>query len=210
MPAEEVRTFVPTSLPNAGTGIDIALECRVEDSQPPPDIVWYQDGTPLVENLAGNAVRFLEGGRWAYIRDVETFSHEYYCEVSNARLHESVRSNQTYFVNGTGLVDGMDFVYKEIGDLTAFSTEEKNEDFEFSYVSSEGTLNRVCAFSNIGGSNANSNAAVGTILNLPAPPAVVTLQCRSDQVTIISSGTLTVQRELFTHTHTHARTHACA
>ena len=208
MPAETVRTFIPTALPTSGFGTDIALECKIGDSQPPFDIVWYQNGTPLVENTVTNDVRFLEGGRWAYIRDIETFPRDYHCRVSNARMHELVRSPQTYFVNGTGLVDGMDFVYKEIGNLTAFSTEEKNENFEFSYVSSQGTLNRVCAFSNIGGSNANSNAAVGTIPNLPAPPAVVTLQCRSDQVTIISSGTLTVQRELFTHTHAHTCTHA--
>ena len=206
MPAEEVRTFVPTALPTAGFGIDIALECRVGDSQPPPDIVWFQNGTPLVENTVTNAIRFLEGGRWAYIRDIETFPRDYHCEVSNARMHESVRSPQTYFVNGTGLVDGMNFVYKEIGDLTAFSTEGENENFEFSYVASRGTLNRVCAFSNNGGSNAISNAAVGRIPNLPAHPAVVTLECRAGQVIIISSGTVTVQREL-SHAHTHTPTH---
>ncbi len=42
MPTEEVRTFVPTAPPAAGFGIDIALECRVGDSQPPPDIVWFK------------------------------------------------------------------------------------------------------------------------------------------------------------------------
>ncbi len=211
MPAEEVRTFVPTALPTAGFGTDIALECRVEDSQPPPDIVWYQDGTRLVENRVTNAIRFLEGGRWAYIRDIETFPHDYHCEVSNARMNGSERSPQTYFVNGTGLVNEMDFVYKEIGDLTAFSIEGEDEDFEFSYVSSQGTLNRVCAFSNSGGSSAVSNGGVGIIANLPAPPDVVTLQCREGQATVISSGTVTVQRKLsYTpppHTHTHTHTH---
>ncbi len=126
-------------------------------------------------------------------------------------MHESVRSPQTYFVNGTGLVTGMDFVYKEIGDLTAFSAEGEDEDFEFSYVASQGTLNRVCAFYNIGGSNAVSNGGVGIITNLPPPPAVVTLQCREGQATVISSGTVTVQRKLsYTpppHTHTHTPTH---
>ncbi|XP_064396883.1 hemicentin-1-like [Halichondria panicea] len=195
MPTEVERTFVPTAIPTAGFGIDIALECRVGDSQPPPDIVWFQDGTPLIENLENNLIRFLEGGRWAYIRDIETFPRDYHCEVSNARMHESVRSPETYFVNGTGLVNGMDFVYKEIGDLTAFSAEGEDEDFEFSYVSSEGTLNRVCAFSNSVGTNTDSNQAVGTVTNLPPPPAVVTLECREGQATIISSGAVTVQRK---------------
>ncbi|XP_064396758.1 hemicentin-1-like isoform X3 [Halichondria panicea] len=194
MPAETVRTFIPTAPDISGTGIDIALECRVEDSQPPPDIVWYQDGTRLVENRVTNAIRFLEGGRWAYIRDIETFPHDYHCEVSNARLHESVRSNQTYFVNSTGLVNGMDFVYKEIGDLTAFSTEGEDEDFEFSYVSAQGTRNRLCFFF-FDENSASSSLALGTIPNLPPPPAVVTLQCRSDAFTVVSSGTVTVQRK---------------
>ncbi len=221
MPTEVERTFVPTAIPTAGFGIDIALECRVGDSQPPPDIVWFQDGTPLIENLENNLIRFLEGGRWAYIRDIETFPRDYHCEVSNVRMHESVRSPETYFVNGTGLVNGMDFVYKEIGDLTAFSAEREDEDFEFSYVASQGTLNRVCAFSNSVGTNTDSNQAVGTVTNLPPPPAVVTLECREGQATIISSGAVTVQRELshphphphpphtyaHAHTHTHTYTH---
>ena len=184
MPTEVERTFIPTSLPTAGFGIDIALECRLGDSQPLPDIVWFQDNsaTPLDESLTGTIVRFLEGGRWAYITDIETFSRDYRCGVRNARMHELVRSPQTYFVNGTGLVNGMDFVYKEIGDLTAFSAEGENEDFEFSYVSSQGTLNRVCTFTNSGGSNAVSNGGVGIITNLPPPPVVVTLECRDGQV----------------------------
>ncbi len=123
----------------------------------------------------------------------------------------------------------MDFVYKEIGDLTAFSAEGEDEDFEFSYVASQGTLIRFCAFSNSVGTNTDSNQAVGTVTNLPPPPAVVTLQCREGQVTVISSGTVTVQRELShphphphpphtptptthihtrTHAHTHIHTHA--
>ena len=52
MPAETVHTFIPTASATSGAGIDIALECKVGDSQPPPDIVWYQDDTLLVENLA--------------------------------------------------------------------------------------------------------------------------------------------------------------
>ncbi len=210
MPAEEVRAFIPTAPPTSGVGSDIVLECMVEDSQPPPDIVWFQDDsvTPLVENTVNNAIRFLEGGRWAYIRDIETFPHDYHCEVRNVRLHNSTRSPKTYFVNGTGLVDGMDFVYKEIGDLTAFYKEGVDENFEFSFVASQGTRNRLCFFF-FDDSSAFSSLAFGTITNLPAPPAVVTLQCRSDPSTVVSGGTVTVQRELpHTHTHTlHTHTH---
>ena len=42
MPTEEVRTFVPTALPTAGFGIDIALECRVGDSQPPQTLCGFK------------------------------------------------------------------------------------------------------------------------------------------------------------------------
>ncbi len=195
MPAEEVRTFIPTAPPASGFGTDIALECRVEDSQPPPDIVWFQGDTPLVENTVTNAIRFLEGGRWAYIRDNEDFPIEYHCEVRNVRFHNSTRSPQTYFVNGTGLVVGMDFVYKEIGDLTAFSKEGVDENFEFSFVSSEGTANRFCTFfsDNV---QIPDLGAVGKITNLPAPPATATLECRDGQFLVIGSGTVIVQREL--------------
>ncbi len=34
MPAEKVRTFIPTAPVASGFGIDIALECRVGESQP--------------------------------------------------------------------------------------------------------------------------------------------------------------------------------
>ena len=195
MPAEEMRTFIPSAPAASGFGIDIALECRVEDSQPPPDIVWFQGDTPLVENTVTNNVRFLEGGRWAYIRDNEMFPRDYHCEVSNVRLHNSTRSPQTYFVNGTGLVDGMDVVYKEIGDLTALYKEGEMENFEFSYVSSQGTLNRACLF-NFDDTQIAALGAVGTIPNLPAPPAEVTLECREGQAIVIGSGKVTVQREL--------------
>ncbi len=213
MPTEEVRTFIPSALPTSGVGTDTALKCRVGDSQPPPDIVWFQGDTPLVENTVTNGIRFLEGGRWAYIRDIEDFSREYHCEVSNVLLYNTTRSPQTYFVNGTGLVDGTNFVYKEIGDLTAFSKEGVDEDFEFSFVASQGTLSRLCFFF-FDDSSVISSLAFGTIPNLPTPPpAVVTLQCRSDASTVVSSGTVTVQRELYegrTHTHTlhtHAHSH---
>ncbi len=208
MPAEEVSTFIPTAPVASGFGTDIALECRVGDSQPPPDIVWFQGDTPLVENTVTNNVRFLEGGRWAYIRDNEDFPREYHCEVSNVLLHNTTRSPQTYFINGTGIVSGMDFVFKEIGALTAFSKEGEDENFEFSFVSSKGTENRVCDFYSNGAITPDL-AAVGTITNLPPPPAVVTLECRDGQVTVISSGTVTVQRESSRHTrtHTHAHTH---
>ncbi len=167
--------------------------------------MWFQGDTLLVENTVTNAIRFLEGGRWAYIRDIETFPRDYHCQVSNALIHGSETSPQTYFVNGTGLVDGMNFVYKEIGDLTAFSKEREDDNFEFSYVASEETANRLCFFYS-NDERVPGLGAVGTITNLPAPPAVVNLECRSNQVNIVSSGTVTVQRK-DTHTHTHPHTH---
>ena len=90
-----------TEVVNVSTGMDadVALECRVRGANPPPQIQWF-DGTgmPLTEDRTNNVLRFLDNGRYLLIgrlmaAQVDT---NYYCSVTNVRLHETVRSNTTY------------------------------------------------------------------------------------------------------------------
>jgi len=85
---------------NVSTGVDadVALECRVRGANPPPQIQWF-DGTGLLtEDTTNNVLRFLDNGRYLLIGQLSPaqIATNYYCSVTNARLHETVRSNTTY------------------------------------------------------------------------------------------------------------------
>ena len=82
-----------------GSAADVALECRVRDANPPPQIRWVDGrGITLTENKANNMLRFLDNGRYLLIRQLTTaqVNTNYQCEVINARLHETVRNPTTY------------------------------------------------------------------------------------------------------------------
>ena len=82
-----------------GSAADVALECRVRDANPPPQIRWVDgSGVTLTENKANNMLRFLDNGRYLLIRQLTTaqVNTNYQCEVTNARLHETVRSPTIY------------------------------------------------------------------------------------------------------------------
>ena len=86
---------------NVSTGMDadVALECRVRGANPPPQIQWFDGtGTPLAEDRTNNALRFLDNGRYLLIGQLSQtqIDTDYYCSVTNVRLHETVRSNTTY------------------------------------------------------------------------------------------------------------------
>ena len=77
----------------------VAIECRVRDANPPPQIVWVDgSGTTLTENRINNQLRFLDNGRYLLIRQLTTaqVNTNYQCEVTNARLHETVHNNIMY------------------------------------------------------------------------------------------------------------------
>ena len=65
----------------------------------PPQIQWFDGtGTPLTEDRTNNALRFLDNGRYLLIGQLTAtqIDTNYYCSVTNVRLHETVRSNTTY------------------------------------------------------------------------------------------------------------------
>ena len=155
-------------------------------------IQWFEvsdSDTALVEDRNANNLRFLEGGRFLYVRDVSTFPRTYYCAVSNARLHSQEVSPTRYILNGTGLLSGMDdrHVYKEIGDRTAFVGDE----FEFSYVATVGRNNQECNFE-IDGAEQIALGAVGTDQVLTFLPGEVFLACIDSGFTVGNVGILRI------------------
>ena len=98
---------------------EVALKCLVADSNPPPQIQWLGNGSPLTEVFTNNRLRFLDNGRYLLIRELGTaqLSVNYQCQVTNACLHEMVTSPTTYnLVNNVGTNEFK--IYKRLIDRT--------------------------------------------------------------------------------------------
>ena len=122
-----------TVMVNVTTGSQaaVAIECRVRDANPPPVIRWRNAIGPLTEIIGSNRLRFLHNGRYLLINQLTTeqISTTYGCEVTNARLHETVPSPTTY-----NLVDNIGanefIIYKRFLNRTVLV----NNNFELSYI----------------------------------------------------------------------------
>ena len=116
-------------------GDDVALECLVADSNPPPQIRWLGNGNPLTENRTNNQLRFLDNGRYLLIRELGTtqLNTTYQCEVTNARLHEMETSPTAYnLVNNIGTNEFV--IYKRLIDRTIV----RGTTVELSYIAGAG------------------------------------------------------------------------
>ena len=49
----------------------VALECDVLDANPPPQIKWFDDQGEIQAIQDGNSVRFLDSGRYLYIKRLQ-------------------------------------------------------------------------------------------------------------------------------------------
>ena len=115
---------------------DVALECPVGDANPPPQIRWLGNGIPLTEDRTNNWLHFLDNGRYLLIRQLTTehINTNYQCEVTNARLHETVLSPTTFdLVPNLGANDFM--IYKKLMNKTI----QKGDTVEMSYVAGAGS-----------------------------------------------------------------------
>ena len=76
---------IPVALNSA-----VALECDILDAKPPPQIKWFNDQGEIREITEGNCVRFLDNGRYLYLKRVQAIylQQQYliYCIVTNAYL----------------------------------------------------------------------------------------------------------------------------
>ena len=114
-----------------GSQAAVAIECRVRDANPPPQIRWRDRNGLLSEYLASNRQRFLDNGHYLLINQLTNaqVSTTYSCEVTNARLHETVRSPTTYtLVNNVGA--NVFMIYKRFVDRTVLV----GDTIELSYI----------------------------------------------------------------------------
>jgi len=127
---------------NVSTGMDadVALECRVRGANPPPQIQWFDGtGTLLTEDRTNNVLRFLDNGRYLLIgrlmaTQVDT---NYYCSVTNVRLHETVRSNTTYDLAPVLGANGF-MIYKRLINRTLILTGDTTT-VDWSYIAGAGS-----------------------------------------------------------------------
>ncbi len=97
----------------------VALECDFRASNPLPVVQWFADGAILVEeNLLNNAVLYLNGGRYLYIRALTAAQRmmRYHCEVVNFRDENDMRLRApTTYTLSTELQNTGITVYKGLG-----------------------------------------------------------------------------------------------
>ena len=114
---------------------EVALECLVADSNPPPQIRWLGNGNPLTEIMTNNRLRFLDSGHYLLYRELGTveLNTNYQCQVTNARLHEIVTSPTTYnLVNNIGTNEFK--IYKRLIDRKI----QRGSTVELSYIAGAG------------------------------------------------------------------------
>ena len=116
---------------------DVAMECDVLDANPPPQIQWRQNGDVLSEVTTQNEVRFLDGGRFLYLRELDNtqLQSTYSCSVINALLDQEMPAPTTYRLSDN-LTQNVLVDYKQIGELTAFVGDRN---VEFAYVGGAST-----------------------------------------------------------------------
>ena len=86
----------------------VSLECEVvPGSIPTPAIQWNRADTGganpqvLTEDFIANTVRFVGGGRWLILETTAEAvdGKEYFCEVTNKQIFQTIRSPITYILN---------------------------------------------------------------------------------------------------------------
>ena len=186
---------------------NVAMECDVllESTNPPPQIRWLRNNgvtNEVIEEMtANNERRFLEGGRFLFIRSVEAADLEftYQCEVTNVFLDRTELAPITYRLIDNLTQDVLE-EYKQIGDLRAFVG---NTSFEFSFVggafgsSANGTTN-VLSLTPTGMPSMDiPNVANIAAIPMVATPGMFTLRAvvRYDGGTTSRFGMLTVNRK---------------
>ena len=110
---------VTVNVTTAGNNDEVALECQVAESNPPPQIRWLGNGNPLTENRLNNQLRFLDSGRYLLIRQLTTaeLNVNYQCQVTNARLHATETSHTVYTLANN--IGNNEFsIYKRLMDMT--------------------------------------------------------------------------------------------
>ena len=114
---------------------EVALECPVAESNPPPEIIWLRNGNPITQITLNNQLRFLDNGRYLLIRVLAPadLGVNFQCQVTNARLHRAETSPTMY--NLANNIDNNEFrIYKRFIDRTIL----RGTTVEMSYIAGAG------------------------------------------------------------------------
>ena len=71
MSESTIEVQIPVALAS-----DVALECDVLAANPPPVIIWFNDQGEIQEIRQGNRVRFLDNGRYLYLKNLQATHFE--------------------------------------------------------------------------------------------------------------------------------------
>ena len=124
-----------------GANGNVALECRVRDANPPPQMQWFDENDmPLTEVTTNNLLRFLDNGRYLLIRTLTTaqVNTNYYCSVTNVHFHETMRSPTTYDLDPT-LGSNEIMIYKSFVNRTLILVGGGTGTVQWSYIAGAGS-----------------------------------------------------------------------
>ena len=126
---------VTVNVTTADDDDEVALECPVAESNPPPEIIWLRNGNPLTPITLNNQLRFLDNGRFLLIRVLAPadLGVNFQCRVTNARLHETETSPTMYNLDNN--IGNNEFrIYKRLIDRTIL----RGNTVEMSYIAGAG------------------------------------------------------------------------
>ena len=177
---------------NATTGskADVAIECHVRDANPPPQIRW-RDGTGILTDISTDSqVHFLDNGRYLLITKLTTaqVNTNYHCEVTNARLHETVCSPTTYDLV-PNLSNNEHMIYKRLINRTILV----GETVKISYIAGAGS--RVTEFGLIPNCEQSDNTLLTLVLSVTATRGVfsASIGIPSNELTPVTANSVTFE-----------------
>lgn len=178
---------------------EVALECDILSINPPPQIKWYNDLGPIQEDLPGNNVRFLDEGRYLYLRRLQPahLQRQYYCAVTNVNLSQEVATPNRYVLIDN-ITQGVLTDYKQIGNLRAFVG---NSSIEFAFVGGVfgDVVNQTINTLRVNGGEVAMLGSIGiidaTALSMPGMLHLEASINYNGGLTTIRSGTMSVFRK---------------
>ena len=126
---------VPVNVTTADGDDEVALECPVAESNPPPEIIWLRNGNPLTPITLNNQLRFLDNGRFLLIRVLAPadLGVNYTCWVTNARLH-GTETSRTMYTLADNIGNNEFRIYKRLSNRTIL----RGTTVEMSYIAGAG------------------------------------------------------------------------
>ena len=188
---------------SAFEGQAVALECDFLPSIPPPTIRWFDDTRRIDPVEAQNAILYLEGDRYLFIRELTAaqLMGEYHCEAMVSGQTDPVVAPTTYILNATLPPPNTLIEYKQIGEITAAIGARISFVYAASFRASSmlATLSLDCRLpAKTSVTVGIANRVVGTISSVPAPTGsdtMFTIDCNVLGASLRTSGTLFVIRK---------------